>query len=120
MATTFGYGPRFLHSTGQLHKGGPNNGLFLQIVDETILQIVDETPLKVVDETTADLAVPETDYSFGALIRAQSVGDFQALRQKERRVLCLGLAHDVPAGLRRLRDTLASILAYSHFPPVSN
>ena len=107
LATTFGYGPRFLHSTGQLHKGGPNCGLFLQIVDET--------PLKVVDETTADLAVPESGYSFGALIRAQSLGDFQALRQKGRRVLRLGLGHDAPAGLRCLRDTLASILASSHF-----
>jgi transaldolase/glucose-6-phosphate isomerase len=71
LATTLGYGPRFMHSTGQLHKGGPNNGVFLQIVDASY----------------EPLAVPETDYSFGALIRAQALGDAAALRKKGRRVL---------------------------------
>lgn len=75
LATTVGFGPRFLHSTGQLHKGGPNTGLFLQLVD---------TP-------PDDLAIPETDYTFGDVIKAQSVGDYQALRQRDRRVLRVNL-----------------------------
>ena len=71
VSTTLGYGPRFLHSTGQLHKGGPNTGLFLQLVDE-------------IEE---DLEVPETDYSFGKLIAAEAIGDYQALKHLGRRVL---------------------------------
>ncbi|WP_103019253.1 bifunctional transaldolase/phosoglucose isomerase [Salinibacter altiplanensis] len=71
LATTLGYGPRFLHSTGQLHKGGPPNGLFLQLVD---------TP-------SANGPVPETDYTFKELIAAQSTGDYQALREADRTVL---------------------------------
>jgi len=70
-ATTLGYGPRFLHSTGQLHKGGPSNGLFLQLVD---------TPAD-------DLSVPETDYTFKELIAAQATGDYQALQEAGRTVL---------------------------------
>ncbi|WP_251941596.1 bifunctional transaldolase/phosoglucose isomerase [Salinibacter ruber] len=70
-ATTLGYGPRFLHSTGQLHKGGPPNGLFLQLVD---------TP-------DATGPVPETDYTFEELIAAQATGDHQALREADRTVL---------------------------------
>ena len=90
VATTLGIGPRFLHSTGQLHKGGPNTGLFLQIVD---------TPEK-------DLEVPGMDYTFGQIIRAQAIGDYQALVQKHRRVLRVDLGSDVPAGLRRLVGAL--------------
>jgi transaldolase/glucose-6-phosphate isomerase len=71
LATTLGYGPRFLHSTGQLHKGGPPNGLFLQLVD---------TP-------EADVSVPETDYTFKELIAAQAAGDYQALQEADRTVL---------------------------------
>ena len=74
-ATTAGYGPRFLHSTGQLHKGGPNSGVFLQIVD---------TP-------TEDLSIPETDQTFGQLITAQALGDYQALMERGRRVLRIDL-----------------------------
>jgi len=88
VATTVGYGPRFLHSTGQLHKGGPNTGLFLQIVD---------APRTVV-------AVPGAGYSFGDLIHAQSVGDYRALTQKGRRVLRVDLGSDVEGGLRRLAE----------------
>ncbi len=90
LATTFGYGPRFLHSTGQLHKGGPNTGLFLQIVD---------TP-------SADLAVPGEGFTFGELIRSQSLGDYQALRQKQRRVLRVDLGTDVAGGLARIREAV--------------
>ncbi|MDE3136780.1 MAG: bifunctional transaldolase/phosoglucose isomerase [Acidobacteriota bacterium] len=86
VATTVGYGPRFLHSTGQLHKGGPNSGLFLQLIDDA----------------APDLEVPETDYTFGALIRAQALGDWQALTQRGRRVLRVHLGGDVAGALRRL------------------
>ena len=59
VATTWGYGPRFLHSTGQFHKGGPKTGRFLQLVDET----------------TEDLEIPGEPFTFGTLIRAQADGD---------------------------------------------
>jgi transaldolase/glucose-6-phosphate isomerase len=90
VATTVGYGPRFLHSTGQLHKGGPPNGLFLQIVDEPAL----------------DLAVPDTGYTFGQLISAQSVGDYRAMRRRERRVLRVNLGGDRARGLAALHAAL--------------
>ena len=88
--TTLGYGPRFLHSTGQLHKGGPNTGLFLQLVDNP----------------KEDLAVPETEYTFGALIQAQALGDFLVLKQRDRRVLRINLGSDVTGGLNRLAEVL--------------
>jgi transaldolase/glucose-6-phosphate isomerase len=91
-ATTLGFGPRFLHSTGQLHKGGPNTVLALQIVDEPA-------------ET---LAVPETNYTFAALIRAQALGDFMALKQRRRRVLRVNLGDDSAGGLTRLTESLQS------------
>ncbi|MCY4575624.1 MAG: hypothetical protein OXC55_03335 [Chloroflexi bacterium] len=87
VATTAGYGPRFLHSTGQLHKGGANNGLFLQIVD---------------DASANDVPVPETDYTFGQLIAAQSAGDAGALIQRGRRLLRVRVGADAQAGLERL------------------
>lgn len=86
-ATTLGFGPRFLHSTGQYHKGGPNEGLFIQLVDEP----------------AADLPVPETDFTFGKLIRAQADGDAQALRAAGRRVLRIDLGRDIVGGLASLR-----------------
>jgi hypothetical protein len=70
VATTVGFGPRFLHSTGQLHKGGPNTGVFIQIV---------EPP----DE---DAPIPGEPYTFGRLIAAQALGDLQSLRAHGRRV----------------------------------
>jgi transaldolase/glucose-6-phosphate isomerase len=88
LATTLGYGPRLLHSTGQLHKGGPNNGLFLQIVDEP----ADPIP------------VPESEYSFGELIRAQALGDAIALRERGRRVLRVDLGRRRAEGLSGLLD----------------
>ncbi len=90
LATTLGYGPRFLHSTGQLHKGGPNSGLFLQIVDEP----------------DSDLPVPETDYDFNTLIKAQAVGDYRALQQRGRRVIRVNLKSDVRGGLKKLHDLI--------------
>jgi hypothetical protein len=70
VATTVAYGPRYLHSTGQLHKGGPNTGVFAQVVDEP----------------TEDRPVPGRPYTFGRLIAAQAVGDLAALRDRGRRV----------------------------------
>ena len=90
VATTLGYGPRFLHSTGQFHKGGPNTGFFLQLVDEPV----------------SDLEVPETDYTFGKLIAAQSLGDYQALVARGRRVLRVQLGANVDRGLASLAEAL--------------
>ncbi|MGZ4141618.1 MAG: bifunctional transaldolase/phosoglucose isomerase [Actinomycetota bacterium] len=71
VATTVGFGPRYLHSTGQLHKGGPNTGVFVQIVDE---------------ERTEDVPIPGKPFTFGALIDAQALGDLRSLRAAGRRV----------------------------------
>jgi hypothetical protein len=71
IATTASYGPRFLHSTGQLHKGGANNVLGLQITADHAV----------------DAAIPGESYSFGALIRAQAIGDWQSLQSHGRRAL---------------------------------
>jgi transaldolase/glucose-6-phosphate isomerase len=90
VATTLGFGPRFLHSTGQLHKGGPNSALVLQIVDQP----------------ADNLAVPETNYTFDALIQAQAIGDFTALKQRRRRALRVNLGGDSASGLTRLTDSI--------------
>jgi transaldolase/glucose-6-phosphate isomerase len=90
IATTLGFGPRFLHSTGQLHKGGPNSILVLQIVDQA----------------NENLAVPETNYTFDALIQAQALGDFAALKQRRRRVLRINLGDPTSGGLDRLTEAL--------------
>jgi transaldolase/glucose-6-phosphate isomerase len=90
VATTLGFGPRFLHSTGQLHKGGPNSALVLQIVDRP----------------ADNLPVPETNYTFDALIQAQALGDFTALKQRRRRILRVNLGNDTAGGLNLLADSL--------------
>jgi len=90
VATTVGYGPRFLHSTGQLHKGDGNRGLFLQIT---------HTP-------PTDLPIPGEPYTFGVLIAAQAQGDYRALVERGRRVLRLHFAGDVRAGLEKLLQIL--------------
>jgi hypothetical protein len=79
VATTVGLGPRFLHSTGQLHKGGPPSGVFVQVVD------VDDDP-------EADVGIPGASYTFGTLIRAQAAGDLQALRDRGLRAARVPLA----------------------------
>jgi glucose-6-phosphate isomerase len=86
-ATTLGFGPRFLHSTGQLHKGGPDTGVFLQLTTD---------PSK-------DLPIPGWDESFGTLIAAQALGDLQSLQRRGRRALRLHLA-DLDAGLARIES----------------
>jgi hypothetical protein len=69
VATTLGYGPRYLHSTGQLHKGGPDTGVFLQVTEEP----------------EEDRPIPGRPFTFGRLIAAQAAGDLAALRERGRR-----------------------------------
>jgi transaldolase / glucose-6-phosphate isomerase len=94
-ATTFGYGPRFLHSTGQLHKGGPNTGVFLQLTADV----------------AQDLPIPGEGYSFATLRNAQALGDLQVLLRRKRRALRVHLGGDVEGGLGRLLEGLAARLA---------
>jgi glucose-6-phosphate isomerase len=93
-ATTLGYGPRFLHSTGQLHKGGAPIGWFLQLVAGH----------------PEDLPIPGTDHTFGTLIDAQALGDFQALEAHELPVLRVDCSADPDAGLAALRAALERAL----------
>jgi transaldolase/glucose-6-phosphate isomerase len=89
-ATTSGYGPRYLHSTGQLHKGGPNSGVFIQITAPD----------------NVDLDVPGAPYTFSTLKEAQAQGDLQALKEHDRRVIRVDLGSDVQTGF----DELISIV----------
>ncbi len=91
LATTFGYGPRFLHSTGQLHKGGRNNGLFIQFVDHPREDL--EIPAHA-DAETAQV-------SFGVLIQAQALGDARALQEHGRRVLTMRMETGTPDEIDR-------------------
>jgi len=93
LATTLGYGPRYLHSTGQFHKGGPNSGIFLQITADD----------------RYDLPIPDERYTFGVLKRAQALGDYQALVEHKRRVVNINLGKDVEAGLERLRGVVGRV-----------
>ncbi len=95
VATTVGYGPRFLHSTGQLHKGGPNNGVFLQITSD------DAEPCP----------IPGQKYDFGILKSAQAQGDFAVLAERGRRILRVHLTSDVRTGLAKLREIVLAALA---------
>jgi hypothetical protein len=100
LATTTGYGPRFLHSTGQLHKGDGGQGLFLQITCDS----------------AADLSIPDepggptSAVSFGTLKAAQALGDRQALLDGGRRVLRLHLGADVAVGLKTIESALRSAI----------
>ena len=93
VATTLGFGPRYLHSTGQLHKGGPNTGLFLQLLGHD----------------PDDVEIPGQPYSFGTLKRAQARGDLTALRTHGCRAIRVCLGDDVPAGLARLAEIIAAV-----------
>ncbi len=86
LATTLGYGPRFLHSTGQLHKGGPNKGLFMQLTAEDL----------------EDAPIPGTPHTFGLLKQAQVLGDREALKKHGRRVMRIHLGANPVPGLRAL------------------
>src|SRR5436305_2392750 len=94
-ATCVGFGPRFLHSTGQAYKGGPNSGVFLQITAEP----------------AEDLPVPGQSYSFGIVEAAQARGDFDVLAERGRRLLRLHLPRDVDAGLQALTRALKEALS---------
>jgi transaldolase / glucose-6-phosphate isomerase len=91
-ATTAGYGPRFLHSTGQLHKGGPKTGLFLQVVQDD----------------TKDVTIPGQPFSFSVLKQAQSLGDLQSLTSRRLPVLRVTLGKDVAAGWKALAAAVRS------------
>jgi transaldolase/glucose-6-phosphate isomerase len=94
VATVGGFGPRFLHSTGQTYKGGPNSGVFLQITADD----------------AADLPVPGENYTFGVVKSAQARGDFDVLAERKRRALRVHLGADVNAGLGRLVQAIKNAL----------
>ncbi len=96
IATVLGFGPRFLHSTGQAYKGGPNTGVFLQIT---------------CDEAE-DLQVPGQKYTFGIVKAAQARGDFQVLAERHRRALRVHLGKDLTRGLNHLHDLICAALAH--------
>jgi transaldolase / glucose-6-phosphate isomerase len=95
VATVLGFGPRFLHSTGQAYKGGPNTGVFLQITCDDAV----------------DLLVPGQKYTFGVVKAAQARGDFAVLADRGRRVLRVHLGKDVAAGLATLADAVNQAIA---------
>ena len=95
VATCLGFGPRFLHSTGQDYKGGPNSGVFLQITADHAV----------------DVAIPGQKYSFGVVIDAQAAGDLAVLEARGRRALRVHLGADVAAGLKVLADAVDLALA---------
>jgi hypothetical protein len=99
VAATLGYGPRFLHSTGQLHKGGPPQGVFLQLTSDD----------------RDDASIPGRSYTFGQLKRAQAIGDFESLRGHGRPVLNFHLGVDAEEGLALLARQVESAL----FGPVA-
>jgi transaldolase / glucose-6-phosphate isomerase len=96
VATVLGFGPRFLHSTGQAYKGGPNSGVFVQIT---------------CDEAQ-DLPVPQQKYTFGLVKAAQARGDFQVLADRHRRALRVHLGKDVGKGLDQLANLISAALAH--------
>jgi glucose-6-phosphate isomerase/transaldolase/glucose-6-phosphate isomerase len=91
VTTTAGYGPRYLHSTGQLHKGGPASGVFLQLVE----------PMR------PDLAIPDKPFTFGTLAQAQAAGDFDALQSRHREVIAVSLGKIPIATLSSLTKSLS-------------
>ena len=94
VATCLGFGPRFLHSTGQAYKGGPNSGVFLQITCDD----------------ASDLPVPGQKYTFGVVKAAQARGDFQVLAERGRRAIRIHLGKDVRAGLQKLGAAVTQAL----------
>lgn len=95
-ATVLGFGPRFLHSTGQAYKGGPNSGVFLQITCDD----------------GEDIPVPDQKYTFGVVKAAQARGDFHVLAERHRRALRIHLGRDVAKGLDSLRDLICAAVAH--------
>ena len=95
VATCLGFGPRFLHSTGQAYKGGPNSGVFLQLTCDD----------------AHDVPVPDQSYTFGTVKAAQARGDFAVLAERDRRALRVHLSSDVAAALGKLVDLVKQALA---------
>ena len=95
VASCLGFGPRFLHSTGQAYKGGPNTGVFLQITCDD----------------AADLQVPDQKYTFGVVKAAEARGDFEVLAERDRRMLRVHLGSHVAAGLTTLKEAVRQALA---------
>ncbi len=95
VATTTGYGPRFLHSTGQLHKGGPAKGVFLQLTGGP----------------AEDVKIPVEKFTFGILARAQAIGDLQSLSSRKRRAISIALGPDVDRSLEQLAQTVKNSVA---------
>ena len=93
VATTLGYGPRFLHSTGQLHKGGPATGVFLQVTAAE----------------SEDIAIPGKPFTFGQLKRAQGIGDFESIVAHGRPVLRVHIGADVEKGITMLRNMAGAV-----------
>jgi len=96
-ATTTGYGPRFLHSTGQLHKGGSADGVFIQVTAAD----------------AKDLPIPGQPYTFSTLKQAQALGDFRSLASRGRRAIRVDLGSDVPGGLQRLHELIQAAVPRS-------
>ena len=94
VATCLGFGPRFLHSTGQDYKGGPNTGVFLQLTADH----------------ADDVDIPGATYSFGVVIDAQAAGDLAVLESRGRRALRVHLGKDVGAGLKALNTAFSDAL----------
>ena len=90
VATTTGYGPRFLHSTGQLHKGGPDSGVFLQLISKD----------------AQDVPLPGEKFTFGILKQAQALGDFESLSKRGRRAIRVDLGNDIVGGLKKILSTV--------------
>jgi len=95
VATCVGFGPRFLHSTGQAYKGGPNSGVFIQITCDD----------------ADDIAIPGQKYGFSVVKAAQARGDFDVLAERHRRALRVHLGADVDAGLATLQSAVNQALA---------
>jgi glucose-6-phosphate isomerase len=94
VATTLGYGPRFLHSTGQLHKGGPETGVFLQLTADD----------------PVDVPIPGEPHTFGVMKAAQALGDLQSLQRRERRAVRLHIAGPAARGLDEVATALQAAL----------
>jgi transaldolase / glucose-6-phosphate isomerase len=96
VATVLGFGPRFLHSTGQAYKGGPNSGVFLQITCDD----------------AEDLPVPQQKYTFGIVKAAQARGDFRVLAERHRRAVRVHVGSDLMKGIERLSDLVSAAVAH--------
>jgi hypothetical protein len=97
VATTAGYGPRYLHSTGQLHKGGDDSGVFIQTTADDL----------------EDAMIVGEPFTFGVLKQAQALGDFQALASRDRRAIRIHLGADIPAGLKTLLEIVRTAFPIS-------